>query len=126
MILQPSWSNSPELHFFKSILRCKVALGIKRTRHQLAPALPVQKIMDRAVAGCVPDRPLIGRLEIMDVSTSRTSEKSVGTLHVMNCRHGYPLRPAFYEGTRVNVTNLPTQEVAGRGEARSRHPPLPE
>jgi hypothetical protein len=72
MILQPSWSNSPELHFFKGILRCKVALGIKRTRHQLAPALPVQKIMDRAVAGCVPDRPLIGRLEIMDVSTSRT------------------------------------------------------
>jgi hypothetical protein len=44
------------------------------------------------------------------------SEKSVGTLHVMNCRHGYPLRPAFHEGTRVNVTNLPTQEVAGRAK----------
>jgi hypothetical protein len=38
---------------FKSILRCKVALGMKRTRHQLAPAVPMQKVIDRAVAGCV-------------------------------------------------------------------------
>src|SRR5580704_17337595 len=40
---------------------------MKRTRHQLAPAVPMQKIIDRAVAGCVPDRLLVSRLEIMDV-----------------------------------------------------------
>src|SRR6516162_4862976 len=53
--------------FFKSILRRQVALGMKRTRHQLAPAVPVQKVIDRAVAGCVADPFLVGRLEIMDV-----------------------------------------------------------
>src|SRR5712671_7545502 len=37
------------------------------TRHQLAPAIPGQKIVDRAVAGGVPDGPFVGRLEIMDV-----------------------------------------------------------
>src|SRR5215471_10265656 len=40
---------------------------MKRTRHQLAPAMPGQEIMDRAVAGLVPDRLFIGRLEIVDV-----------------------------------------------------------
>jgi len=40
---------------------------MKRTRHQLAPAMPVQKIVDCAVAGRVPDRLFIGRLEIVDV-----------------------------------------------------------
>src|SRR6516164_196381 len=53
--------------FFKSILRRQVALGMKRTRHQLAPAVPVQKVIDRAVAGCVADPFLVGRLEIMDI-----------------------------------------------------------
>ena len=40
---------------------------MKRTRHQLAPAMPGQKIIDRAVAGCVPNGPFVGRLEIVDV-----------------------------------------------------------
>ena len=40
---------------------------MERTRHQLAPAVPGQKIVHRAVAGCVPDRLFIGRLEIVDV-----------------------------------------------------------
>src|SRR5215475_6420501 len=53
--------------FFKSILRRKVALGMKRTRRQLAPAMPMQQVVDRAVAGRVPDRVLVGRLEIVDV-----------------------------------------------------------
>src|SRR4029077_19586785 len=40
---------------------------MKRTRHQLAPAVPVQQVIDRAVAGPMPDRFLVGRLEIVDV-----------------------------------------------------------
>ena len=40
---------------------------MKRTRHQLAPAMPRQKIVDRAVAGCVPKWSFVGRLEIVDV-----------------------------------------------------------
>src|ERR1700704_323438 len=31
-----------------------VALGVKRTRHQLAPAVPGQKIIDCALAGSCP------------------------------------------------------------------------
>src|SRR6516164_8961140 len=40
---------------------------MKRTRHQFAPAMPGQKVIDRAVAGPVPNGLLIGRLEIVDV-----------------------------------------------------------
>src|ERR1700745_3098149 len=36
-------------------------------RHCVSRALPVQKIVDRAVAGRMPDRLFIGRLEIVDV-----------------------------------------------------------
>src|SRR6516165_720061 len=53
--------------FFKSILRREVALGMKRTRYQLTPAVSVQQVVNRAVAGWVPDRFLVGRLKIMDV-----------------------------------------------------------
>src|SRR6516162_6433902 len=41
--------------FFKGVLSRDVAFGMKRTRHQLAPAVPDQKIVDRTVAGLVPD-----------------------------------------------------------------------
>ena len=37
---------------------------MKRTRHQFTPAMPVQKIVDGAVAGRMPNRLLISRLEI--------------------------------------------------------------
>jgi hypothetical protein len=53
--------------FFKGVLSRDVAFGMKRTRHQLAPAVPDQKIVDRTVAGLVPDGLLVGRLEIVDV-----------------------------------------------------------
>ena len=56
-----------ESRFFKSFLRREVALGMKRPRHQLAPALPVQEIVHRAVAGHMPDRLFIGRFEIVNV-----------------------------------------------------------
>src|SRR5271154_4839066 len=57
------WEN----RFFKSVLSRNVAFGMEWTRHQLAPAMPGQKIVDRAVAGRVPDGLFVGRLEIMDV-----------------------------------------------------------
>src|SRR5262249_61025621 len=60
-------SQQLEIRVFKSILSRKVASGMKRTRHQLAPAMPGQEIVDRAVAGRMPDRLFVGRLEIMDV-----------------------------------------------------------
>ena len=53
--------------FFKSVLSRDVAPGVKRTRHQLAPAVPGQKIIDRALAGFVPDGLFVGCLEIVDV-----------------------------------------------------------
>jgi hypothetical protein len=53
--------------FFKGILRRNVALRMKRTRHQLAPAMAVEKIIDGAVAGWMADRLLIGALEVVDV-----------------------------------------------------------
>src|SRR5271166_4820447 len=40
---------------------------MKRTWHQLAPAVPVQQVIDGAVAGGMCDRFLVSRLEIMDV-----------------------------------------------------------
>src|SRR6516164_5471272 len=53
--------------FFKSILCFQVTLGMKRPRHQLAPVVPVEQIIDRAVAGLMTDLLLVGSLQIMDV-----------------------------------------------------------
>ena len=39
-----------EAEIWLSVLSRDVAFGMKRTRHQLAPAMPGQKIIDRAVA----------------------------------------------------------------------------
>src|SRR5262249_39430458 len=60
-------SQHQESGFFKSILCCEIALGMKRAWHQLPPAVSVQQVVDRAVAGDMPDRFLVGRLEIMNV-----------------------------------------------------------
>ena len=74
----PHWEN----HFFKSFLSCNVAFGMEWTRHQFTPAMPVQKIVDRAVAGRMPDRLFIGRLKIVDVQhlarTAALSAASIG------------------------------------------------
>ena len=40
---------------------------MKRSWHQLTPGVSVQQVVDRAVAGGVSDRFLVGGLEIMDV-----------------------------------------------------------
>src|SRR5258707_13835943 len=53
--------------FFEGILCRAVTVGMKRTRHQLAPAMPVQQIVDYAVAGLVANGLFIGHLEIVDV-----------------------------------------------------------
>src|SRR6266550_3193344 len=53
--------------FFKGVLRRTITIGMKRTRHQFAPAMPMQQIVDRAIAGFVADDLFISRLEIVDV-----------------------------------------------------------
>src|SRR5215831_7697717 len=53
--------------FFKRVLSRKVALRMKWSRHQLAPAMPGQQIIDRAVAGRMSDRLFVGCLKIVDV-----------------------------------------------------------
>ena len=40
---------------------------MKRSRHQLTPTMPGEKIVDRAVASFVPDGLFVSRLEIVDV-----------------------------------------------------------
>jgi hypothetical protein len=56
-----------ESRFFKSFLGFEVTVRMKRTRHQLAPAMTIEKIIDCAVAGLPADRLLIGLLEVVDV-----------------------------------------------------------
>src|SRR5215469_2464353 len=53
--------------FFEVVLSLDVALGMEWTRHQLAPAMPGQEIVNGAVAGRMPYRLFIGRLEVLDV-----------------------------------------------------------
>ena len=43
-----------ESRFFKGVLRGKVALRMKRTRHQLAPVVPVQEILALCCRSSVP------------------------------------------------------------------------
>src|SRR6516162_8100808 len=75
-----------------SSLNCNVAFGMEWTWHQFTPAMPVQKIVDRAVAGRMPDRLFIGGLEIVDVqhlartgSLSKARQQSLfpGQRHVL-------------------------------------------
>src|SRR5271156_649067 len=73
-------SQHLESRFFKGILSRDVAFGMERTRHQLAPAMPGQKIINRAVAGFVPDGLFVGRLEIMDVQHLAGSGGSAKTI----------------------------------------------
>ena len=72
---------------------------MKWTRHQFAPAVPVQQVIDRAVAGCVTNCSLVRRLEIVDVQHlprarrfGKTREQGVffGQYVMFSC-----LRPPF-------------------------------
>src|SRR3974390_3577281 len=61
--LLTAWGNP----FFKGVLSRDVTLRVERPRHQLAPAMATEQIINRAVAGRVADRLLIGVLEVVDV-----------------------------------------------------------
>src|SRR5262245_42325360 len=98
--------------FFKSVLSRRVALGMKRTRHQLTPAMPVQKIVDRAVAGLMPDRLFISRLEIVDVqhlARSRSLGKARQQSLLPGKRHVLALAPA----DRLRLERLDPAPVIG-------------
>src|SRR6516165_2428744 len=53
--------------FFIVVLRLDVSVGMKGARHQLAPIVAVENVIDGAVTCRVPDRLLIRRLQIGDV-----------------------------------------------------------
>src|SRR5580704_14240213 len=60
-------SQHVESRFFKSILGVEVAFGMKRTRHQLAPAVTVEQVINRALTGWMADRLLVSAFEIGNV-----------------------------------------------------------
>src|SRR6266705_1648479 len=59
--------TASEKPFVKVNLRLDIRVRMNRARHQLASVVAVQKIIDRAVAGRVPDGLFIRRFEIVDV-----------------------------------------------------------
>src|SRR5262249_13594169 len=110
---------------------------MKRTRHQFAPAMPGQKVIDRAVAGSVPDGLLIGRLEIVDVQhlsgpgglgEARQQGLLLGHRHVLAlasaARLGLErLDPAVVIG-HVRPVHRAQRDTHGRCNRRLRHPAL--
>src|SRR5215471_5400770 len=59
--------RSSKPFFFKVFLRLQIAVRMKRTRHQLAPVMTGQKIVDRAVACWMPDRFFIGCFQVVNI-----------------------------------------------------------
>src|SRR6516162_8252323 len=110
---------------------------MKRTRHQFAPAMPGQKVIDRAVAGPVPDGLLIGRLEIVDVQhlsgpsglgKARQQGLLLGHRHVLAlasaARLGLErLDPTVVIG-HVRPVHRAQRDTHGRCNRRLRHPAL--
>ena len=98
--------------FFKRVLSRDVAFGMKRTRHQLTPAMPGKKIVDRAVAGLVPDGLFVGRLEIVDVQQF-TCPGSLGKTRQQGLflSHGHVL--AFAPAARLASQRLEPAVVIG-------------
>jgi hypothetical protein len=103
-------------------------------RHQLAPAMPGQKIVDRAVAGGVPDRLFVSRLEIVDIlhfTRSRRLAKALqqhllgGRRHVLALASATRLRlerldPAVVEG-HVRAAAGAQRTLIAAATARRRH-----
>jgi hypothetical protein len=121
--------------FFKIILGREIASGMKWTRHQLAPAMPGQKIVDRAVAGWVSDGPLVGGLEIVDVQPApaawpNRASKAFSSDKVMFSRWRPPIGfglSALIPPRSSNALQLPSRPAgmasgwrAGSGHAASR------
>src|SRR5712671_6542625 len=102
---------------------------MERTRHQFAPAVPVQEVIHRAVAGRMPDRFLVGCLENVDVQHlagarrfGKTREQGV----LFGQRHVFVLAPAirlWLEGfdAAVVVGHVRTVHRAQRHAHRSRN-----
>src|SRR5215471_12116318 len=61
------WSPQIETVFFKVLLRLQIPVRMKGTRHQLAPIMTGQKIVDRAVACWVPDRLFISCFQVVNI-----------------------------------------------------------
>jgi hypothetical protein len=123
--------------FFSLVFGFHIALRMKRTRHQLAPAVPVKKIVDRAVAGLVANRLLIGPLEIVDVqhlASPRSSGKALQQRLLLDERHVLALASARRLrlerfDTAVIVVHLRPVHRTQRnshclGDCRLRHPVL--
>ena len=87
-----------------------------RPRHQLAPAVPVQQVINCAVAGRVADRLLIGRLEIADVQQlagTRPLGKARQQGLFLRQRHILVLAPAV----RLGLERLDAAVVVGHVRA---------
>src|SRR5271165_6666869 len=91
--------------FFKSVLSGKVAFGMKWARHQLAPAVPSQKVIDRAVAGWVPDGSFIGAFEILDVQ-HLTGSSRLGEARQQGLLLGHRHVLALASATRLGFERL--------------------
>src|SRR5262249_8983104 len=102
------------------------------TRHQLTPAVSVQEIIDRAVAGRVPDRFLVGRLEIMDVqhisgadALAKRASKAFSSANVMFLclRPPFGLGLSALNGSPCSATR-PSQPQSRAASSRS-HATIP-
>src|SRR6202008_1575765 len=123
--------------FFKIILSREVALGMMWTRHQLAPAMPMQKVVDRAVAGRVTDGFLVGSLEIMDVQhfagagrSGKTRQQRLffGHRHVLVLASTIGLGLERLDATvvigHVSAVHRTQRHAHRSGNRRLRHPAL--
>ena len=61
------WSPQIETVFFKVFLRLQIPVRMIRTRHQLAPVMAGQKVVDRAVACWVPDCLFVGCFQVVNI-----------------------------------------------------------
>src|ERR1700752_1213485 len=107
------------------------------TRHQLAPAMPMQKVVDRAVAGRVTDGFLVGSLEIMDVQhfagagrfgKTRQQRLFFGHRHVLVLASTIGLGLERLDATvvigHVSAVHRTQRHAHRSGNRRLRHPAL--
>jgi hypothetical protein len=124
-----------ESRFFKSFLGFEVTVRMKRTRHQLAPAMTIEKIIDCAVAGLPADRLLIGLLEVVDVQhlagaggfgKARQQGLLLCHRHVLAPPSAARLRLERFEAAmvvgHVRAIDRAQRNAHRRGDRRLRHP----
>src|SRR5262249_36363606 len=115
--------------FFERILGCNVAFGMKRTRHQLAPAMPGEEIVNRAIAGRMADRLLMGVLEIVNVQQfarpgrigkARQQRLLLGNRHVLTLSSAARLRLESFDAALV-ISHVRAIDRAQRTPHRRRN-----